>query len=545
VPAKHSTPSGFRLGLWCNNRRKYRKDGTVSAERIAALDALGFAWDPIREAFEHAVDELAAYVEVHGDAQVSQSHRTASGFRLGSWCTSRRMDRRAGKLSTEQVAALDELGFMWDTRDDAFDRGLAELAAYVAAHGDARVQQKHSTSSGFRLTAWCEHQRRQRKAGRLSAKRIAALDALGFVWDQLQENFDRGLAEFGTYVEVHGDALVPQKHSTPSGFRLGGWCNSRRMDRRAGKLSAERIAALDALGFVWDQLQEDFDRGLAELATYVQAHGDALVPDAYVTTGFKLGTWCGTRRAERRAGKLSAERIAALDALGFAWDPVRETFEHGVDELAAYIEAHGDARVPQQHATASGFRLGGWCTSRRMDRRAGKLSTERIAALDALGFVWDQVQEDFDRGLAEFGAYLGAHGDARVPQSYSTASGFNLGAWCNRRRHDRRNGKLSTERIAALDALGFIWDPIQGAFDRGLGEFATYVQAHGDAWVPDRHRTSSGFRLGTWCGNRRKDRKAGKLSVKRVAALDALGFVWDARQARSDRGPHRVRSGAR
>jgi len=69
--------------------------------------------------------------------------------------------------------------------------------------------------------------------------------------------------------------------------------------------------------------------------------------------------------------------------------------------------------------------------------------------------------------------------------------------------------------------------------DRGLAELAAYVQAHGDARVPKSHLTPSGLKLGAWCGIRRKDRKADKLSAERIAALDALGFVWDARQASS------------
>jgi hypothetical protein len=36
------------------------------------------------------------------------------------------------------------------------------------------------------------------------------------------------------------------------------------------------------------------------------------------------------------------------------------------------------------------------------------------------------------------------------------------------------------------------------------------------------------------------DRKAGKLSAERIAALDALGFVWNARQTGSNQGPSRV-----
>jgi len=158
-------------------------------------------------------------------------------------------------------------------------------------------------------------------------------------------------------------------------------------------------------GFVWSHYQADFDQGLAELAGYVHAHGDARVPRAHITpSGFKLGGWCHSQRGKRKVGELSTERIVALDALGFFWDPYREDFDKGLEELAGYIHAHGDARVPTVHTTPTGFKLGAWCSNRRQVRKVGKLSAERIAALDALGFVWDARQAGSDRAGARASA---------------------------------------------------------------------------------------------------------------------------------------------
>jgi hypothetical protein len=545
VPTKYSSSSGFKLGTWCNRRRSRRK--YLTAERVAALDALGIVWDTSQDAFDRGLSELAAYVEENGDALVPAAYSTSNGFKLGIWCGSRRQDRKAGKLDAEQVAALEGLGFVWDAVQGVFDRGLTELAAYVEAHGNARVPQKYIAPGGFKLGTWCGVRRRERKAGKLSPERQAALDALGFAWDPELEAFDHGLEELAAYVQVHGDARVKSKYISPSGFKLGSWCSHLRAERMAGRLDADRVGALDKLGFAWDPaVQEAFELGLAELAAYVEADGDADVPAGYSTpSGFKLGRWCIKRRAERKAGKLSAEHVAPLDALGLSWDRFQDDFDCGVAELAAYVEANGSSRVPNTHETPSGFKLGTWCGVRRRERKAGKLSPERQAALDALGFAWDPELEAFDHGLEELAAYVQVHGDARVPQRHSTSSGFKLGSWCNSRRLHRKAGKLSPERIVALDALGFVWDVPADDFDRGVAELAAYVRAHGDARVPQQYTTSSGLRLGSWCSTRRMDRKAGKLSAERVAALDALGFVWDARQSGSDRGPRRVRSGAR
>ncbi|HYB28236.1 MAG TPA: helicase associated domain-containing protein, partial [Solirubrobacteraceae bacterium] len=60
-------------------------------------------------------------------------------------------------------------------------------------------------------------------------------------------------------------------------------------------------------------------------------------------------------------------------------------------------------------------------------------------------------------------------------------------------------------------------------------ELTAYIEAHGDALVRQKYTTPTRFNLGTWVSNRRRDFKAGRLSPQRAAALDEIGFVWDAR----------------
>jgi len=65
------------------------------------------------------------------------------------------------------------------------------------------------------------------------------------------------------------------------------------------------------------------------------------------------------------------------------------------------------------------------------------------------------LEWDFQQGLRYLKAYEAHHGDCRVPQQFKTKDGFKLGIWCNNRRQDYKKGKLSQERIEALEALGF------------------------------------------------------------------------------------------
>jgi hypothetical protein len=361
-----------------------------------------------------------------------------------------------------------------------------------------------------------------------------------------------GIAALEVFVAEHGHAGVPVRFRTEEGFWLGAWCDVRRQERRKGRLSAERVAALDALGFVWDPPRGGSAGGwkvaLRALEAFVAEHGHARVPQTFRTAdGFRLGSWCSGQRCSRRKGKLLPEREAALDTLGFVWDPPRSRIDDawwqvGFAALEAFVAEHGHARVPQAFRTADGYRLGQWCTRRRQERRNGRLSAERIAALDALGFVWDPScgrSGGWDAGLAALEAFVAEHGHARVPQAFRAADGFRLGQWCTRRRQERRNGWLSAEREASLDALGFVWDPSReksGGWETALAALEAFVAEHGHGQVPQAFRTADGHWLGQWCTRRRQERRNGWLSAERIAALDALGFVWDPPRGAPPRG---------
>jgi len=108
--------------------------------------------------------------------------------------------------------------------------------------------------------------------------------------------------------------------------------------------------------------------------------------------------------------------------------------------------------------TDDGFSLGNWVASRRRDRTIGRLTTAKIAELNALGMVWGIHDAGYRTGVDHLRAYTAAQGHANMLASHVADDGFKLGAWVANRRHDRKIGRLSTARIAELNALGMVWD---------------------------------------------------------------------------------------
>ena len=85
--------------------------------------------------------------------------------------------------------------------------------------------------------------------------------------------------------------------------------------------------------------------------------------------------------------KLSKEREERLEALpDWSWDPHEDGWEKGFTTLLSFKKIYGHVVVDQEYVFYR-FRLGRWVANQRY--RRDELSTERLAKLESLGFVWD------------------------------------------------------------------------------------------------------------------------------------------------------------
>jgi hypothetical protein len=92
----------------------------------------------------------------------------------------------------------------------------------------------------------------------------------------------------------------------------------------------ERRAELDALGFVWDDMERRWEEVRAALLAYQEVHGDLEVPHAFVVPSeapwpeeaweMKIGDRGDNIRRREDHVKDHPERRAELDALGFRWN---------------------------------------------------------------------------------------------------------------------------------------------------------------------------------------------------------------------------------
>ena len=162
----------------------------------------------------------------------------------------------------------------------------------------------------------------------------------------------------------------------------------------------------------------------------------------------------GSRRARESAAKETTNSRRCR--------PWEERFEL----LKAYKEENGHYRVPKS-AEYRGFKLGRWVEMQRCDGKSGKLGKDRVSQLNGIGFTWvtRESSRPWNEWFALLKAYKEEYGHCRVPRR-AEYRGFNLGAWVHNQRCIHKNGKLSEERVARLDGIGFCWSAKRDASPR-------------------------------------------------------------------------------
>ena len=288
-------------------------DQFVDAITVAAVDVDGV----FEQQWQRGLAAASAYRQQFGHLRVLQRWVTAEGFPLGAWINTQRVAHARGRLPAHRVAALDELGMVWDARDEQWAVGYAAAEQYAAAHGHLHPIGTYVTEGGFRLGQWLTSLRRRGDA--LPQERQDALSRLDPLWNPpWPSDWHRCYLRAKAHYSEHGHVRLPQSYQTPEGYSLGKWLSEQR--RRASKLNRSQRDALRRLGLPLDgpsYREQLWQEGIAAAEAFREAHGHLRVPRSFVTaTGFKLGQWLERTRRRTSTGTVTPQRAADLERIG-------------------------------------------------------------------------------------------------------------------------------------------------------------------------------------------------------------------------------------
>ncbi len=423
-------------------------------------NTLSASWDSMYEKAEE-------YYNEYGSLDMPYRYITDDGYSLGAWVNAQRAIRLGtmhGSLSDEQIAKLDSLGMVWESRTElAWTRNYNAAKRYYEEHGDLNVAGSYISPDGVSLGEWLKKLRKWRNAGAhqkfLTEERIAQLDEIGMVWDVLDYYWEQMYHEASEYYLEHRNLDVPSKYVTKSGKRLGAWIHRLRSasndTTKGGSLTEDRIQRLNSIGMIWtDRNEIVWDSYYEKAVQYYRKNGNIAMPKSYETDGMKVGVWLIRQKYEYRAGKLSERRAKKIEQLGVSAEP--DTWESRVELAKKYLEEHHAKYIPQD-TVVNGIWIGKWLAVQRKALEAGKLSPEQEKMLEGVP-MWTKNEALWETGYAEAKAYYAANGDLNIPRRYVSDTGYALGVWIGYQRQQRRDGKLSESQIERLDAIGFVWN---------------------------------------------------------------------------------------
>ena len=199
-----------------------------------------------------------------------------------------------------------------------------------------------------------------------------------------------------------------------------------------------------------------------------------------------------------------------------------------LDETKQYQDENNGSSYPPR-----GTPLGYWANWQRASFKKNQMYTHRIELLNSINFQWSKPRRgpnlDWDRMYDRLVEYKKRCGDTKVPQNYPKDQ--QLGFWCYNQKVFFHKGTLDSEKKAKLDGIGFVFDEIVSIDDRWDDKYerlVEYWKKHNSTIVP--HAPG----LGMWVEKQRflYNKNDSRLTPERIERLEAIGFVWDALEAK-------------
>ncbi|MEU1003764.1 DEAD/DEAH box helicase [Streptomyces tibetensis] len=286
---------------------------------------------PATGSFRRGLAAATRHHTAHHTLDVAPAYTDSDGFALGDWIANQRLRRIAGRLTADQIAALDGLDMQWATPPTNIDRMLEHARAYATAHGHLAAPTS-ATQGGHPVGAWLAECRKKANAATLAKSHAAQLHALDPWWNPgWPLTWRRAYAHAKAHIDAGGSRDLAGSFTTADGFKLGQWLSRQR--HHFDTLHVEQAKLLIDIGITphVDSLHPEafrtergkaFRRGLVAASGYLAREGHLNVPRQHTETDwigpFRLGSWIDHIR--RTPNELTNEERAALDILRMASD---------------------------------------------------------------------------------------------------------------------------------------------------------------------------------------------------------------------------------
>ena len=367
------------------------------------------------------------------------------------------------------------------------------------------------------------------------------------VWQALEARSEMQWQRVKPHLEAFFDdprnrhLRVPASYVAPDGFPLGRLVSHIRSRGNYVKGHPERLAWLEARGWVANVLDAKWEDVQAHLQAFFDdpRNRHLRVPQSYVAPdGFPLGQSVSGIRSHGAYVKGHPERLAWLEERGWVANVLDAKWEDVQAHLQAFFDDPGNRhlRVPRSYVAPDGFPLGRSVNRIRSQGDYVKGHPERLTWLEERGWVANELDAKWGDVQAHLQAFFDdpRNRHLRVPQSYVAPDGFPLGQSVSGIRSHGAYVKGHPERLAWLEERGWVANVLDAKWQDVQAHLQAFFDGNRHVRVPQRYVSPDGFPLGQSVNGIRSHGAYVKGHTERLAWLKRHGFKMHMRNPTKD-----------
>ena len=274
VPRDYMDEDGFRIGNWVSNKRQEYKNNILLPKRVEELNKRSFIWDVKKYDFTLKLEAIKRFISENGRLPKSMS-KDCYEKKLGGFLVKERIYHKQDKAQYPKWRkdAMEGIeGFSWNPKEEYFLLGCKHYEDYLSKTSNFSIPKGYRTSDGFNLDSWASSQKKYRK-NELTDEEKDMLNRIGFCFSTNNNNFDKLLKLMKEYMEVnHCDSDIPQA-TIYKGENLGVFVSSMRASYKNKSISNYRKEKLEAIGFIWNTKDKQWNDNLQWFTKYKKEHG--------------------------------------------------------------------------------------------------------------------------------------------------------------------------------------------------------------------------------------------------------------------------------
>ena len=346
---------------------------------------------------------------------------------------------------------------------------------------------------------------------------VKTIEVIGMDWDERFGEY-KGFKE-----EMKND---PNGNSMDKSERsIANWVSKQRDNyKRESRISFDRIAKLNSIGFIWDYLEDSWTNYFEKYIKFKKESHNEPYRSSKIKTDVELARWIGTQRAKYVKGNISQDRIAKLNSIGFIWDIIDFTWNKNFQDYKASKEA-GDSEPNTHSENKSEGLLGDWASRQRMRYDRQDLSEYQLGQLNSINFIWDIKDALWKQKYKDYREFKENMGH-EPSQGSKVKSEKILSKWAVAQRGHYKINKLSDDRIAILNLIGFEWDLMIKLWNQSFNRYGEFKNKYKNE-PSSRAKNKSEREIASWVNKLRVNYKKDKIDNDKIQRLNLIGFEWD------------------